>query len=163
MPSPPPSPQFPYNMLDETGKRDSLPRPGTFFVTTLTTPTGDMKPRDKSASAESGTEAGCEEPQCEIIVHTAQQDPPPTQYASDHCTLSLFVFLCCFLPFGLVGMIKNHESRVKAVAGDYDGAVAASRVALKYAVAGCIIGTVCYLAFAAFGMAVLVLTLTGQA
>ncbi|XP_022094200.1 synapse differentiation-inducing gene protein 1-like [Acanthaster planci] len=181
------SDEFPYSILKERTLEQLAKgeRPGTFYVSTVTTPPTNSQPKgkevaltlmpsDTTAAAngledesklnieEPGAVTGCEEPRCEIIIHTSQEDDLKTLYATDYFTFALFVFLCCFLPFGVAGLVKNHQSRVKAVEGDYDGAVKAAKEALRYATAGCIIGTVCYLGFAAFGLAVMIMSVTGD-
>ncbi|KAJ8049819.1 Proline-rich transmembrane protein 1 [Holothuria leucospilota] len=54
----------------------------------------------------------------------------------DYIGLSIFVLICCCFPAGIVGLIKSCEAKNRFIAGDYDGAMEASKYARIWARGG---------------------------
>ncbi|WP_411025377.1 CD225/dispanin family protein, partial [Salmonella sp. s55004] len=66
-------------------------------------------------------------PSDQTIIHvTAGISPPPDDFG-----FALFVTLCCCLPFGIVGLVKSSEVRMRATMGDTAGAELSSNQAKK--------------------------------
>jgi len=54
---------------------------------------------------------------------------PPGAKISDYLPFSIFVTLCCCLPFGIVGIVFSSQARTKLAAGDFLGAQSAAHTA----------------------------------
>ncbi|XP_072045063.1 transmembrane protein 91-like [Amphiura filiformis] len=82
-------------------------------------------------------------PYTDVVV----TDPTPpiiirhhTVIPKDYFGLALFVTLCCFLPLGIVALIKSNDVRVRAAHGDQLGAQQASQHAQTFSMIGLGIG-----------------------
>lgn len=64
------------------------------------------------------------------------QPPPPKNWLVE----SILVTLFCCLPFGIAGIVFASQVNAKYGAGDYDGAVQASKDAAKWTKIGFFIG-----------------------
>jgi len=61
-----------------------------------------------------------------------QQTPPPPQPPKNWLVESILVTLFCCLPFGIAGIIFATQVNSKWTAGDYNGALQASKDAGKW-------------------------------
>ncbi len=68
--------------------------------------------------------------------------PPPTGQIPNYLVQSILVTLCCCLPLGIVAIIFSTQVNQKLAAGDYAGAMEASRNAKKWSLIGLISGIV---------------------
>ncbi|XP_038053389.1 proline-rich transmembrane protein 1-like [Patiria miniata] len=77
------------------------------------------------------TQMGCPQQ----IIRTAGNVPPP-----DYMMFALMVTLFCFLPLGLIGMMKAMEARNRWQVGDGVGAHQSAQEARRWSIAGLAIG-----------------------
>ncbi|PIK39817.1 putative proline-rich transmembrane protein 1 [Apostichopus japonicus] len=68
----------------------------------------------------------------QTIVHVNNTVPSPP----DYFIFSIFVTICCCLPFGIVALVKSSEVRTRARIGDIEGAQLSSRQAKTWSFAG---------------------------
>jgi hypothetical protein len=72
----------------------------------------------------------------ESTLRDQLQPPPPKNWLVE----SILVTLFCCLPFGIAGIVFASQVNAKYAAGDYNGAVQASKDAAKWTKVGFFIG-----------------------
>jgi|SRR5450432_1878213 len=71
---------------------------------------------------------------------TFQQTPPPSAPPKNWLVESILVLIFCCLPFGIAGIVFASQVNSKWAAGDYNGALQASKDAAKWTKIGFFVG-----------------------
>ncbi len=74
------------------------------------------------------------------MEQTFQQPPPPTTPPKNWLVESILVLIFCCLPFGIAGIVFASQVNTKWAAGDFAGAVQASKDAAKWTKIGFFVG-----------------------